>query len=306
MTLQFAWWSFHLVQLNEESTRLKKQVIQLTKSDRHVTHDFTDMERRLSARKKMILGEGAVFFLLLIFGFLKVRQTFKREAELNTMQHNFMLSVTHELRSPLASIKLQLETMMLRELDSEKKKVLLSGAMSDSERLENLIENILVASRLENSDMTLHKEKGDLSTFIRAVIEKISFTIRKNHSLNIEIEENIYCQFDRVTFPSIVLNLLENAQKYSPAGTEISLKLFKKNNKVFLRISDQGPGIPDQEKENIFKRFYRIGNEDTRSSKGTGLGLYIVKSLTRLHGGEVTISKAEPHGACFTITLNSI
>ena len=165
------------------------------------------------------------------------------------------------------------------------------------------MENILVAARLDNHSYAHHPEKINLSDEVKGLAEKAASGFACHHLLKTEITENIFASFDRIGFHSMFLNLLENAVKYSKRGTEIKILLGRKNDNIVLSVADRGAGIPDAEKENIFGRFYRIGNEETRTTKGTGLGLYITRLLAQEHGWKINVRDHSGGGSVFEIII---
>jgi K+-sensing histidine kinase KdpD len=235
----------------------------------------------------------------------QVRKTFKKENELTNQQKNFLLSVTHELKSPIASAKLQLQTLEKRELSREKQLEIISNAISDTERLNTLVENILLAAKIDNSVFTIHTEYCNLSEYLLDNLNKTISSFNYRHKIILDIEPSIFMQIDKTSFPSIVLNLFENAIKYSPSETVITIELKKINNKIVLNVKDEGNGIPDSEKNTIFQKFYRIGSEETRKTKGTGLGLYIVNYIVAQHNGIIKVKNNTPRGSIFEITFNN-
>lgn len=263
-----------------------------------------ELNEKLHKRWVMISGEGIVFIGVLLLGIFQIRKTFKREEELSQQQQNFLLSVTHELKSPIASTKLQLQTLQKHELNREKQKEILANAINDTDRLNNLVENMLLAAKIENSVYLLHKEKYNLSEYITEGMNQTIQSFQYKQKVELNIEPNIYMDIDRTNFPSIILNLFENAVKYSPEDSTIVLSLKKQNQKIILSVADQGIGITDKEKGTIFQRFYRSGNEETRKTKGTGLGLYIVDYLVKQHNGTITVKNNTPKGSIFEIIFN--
>ncbi|MEO5641993.1 MAG: HAMP domain-containing sensor histidine kinase [Bacteroidia bacterium] len=311
--IQFGWWAFLLVRLNNDVTVLEQQALISMSSPQPVTLNTSDLalqnailKEKLHKQWMMIFGEGSVFLVLLLLGILRTRNSFKKEVALSAQQKNFLLSVTHELKSPLASVRLQLETIRKRDLPKEKQHEMLEDAIEDTDRLNALVENILVAARLDNHSYSHHPEKINLSEELKALTEKISSGSARHHEVKVFIEPDIYASFDRIGFHSMFLNIVENAVKYSKPGTEIKISLTKKNDSTVLAVADRGAGIPGAERENIFGRFYRIGNEETRTTKGTGLGLYIVRSLSEAHNWQVKIHDNDGGGSIFEITLPKI
>lgn len=311
--IQFGWWAWLLVSQNNQISKLQSEILYLQSRVEPAVLDTSGLileQKKLQAALHkqwlMILGEGSVFLLLLVLGILRTRNSFRKEAALNAQQKNFILSVTHELRSPLASIRLQLETVQKRSLPKEKQDEIHSNAIEDIDRLNALVENILVAARIDNHSYIVHPEKNNLSSFVTELSERVKPLVLRSHLLETAISDSLQVKFDKNGFHSIFMNLVENAVKYSPASTTVSISLVKKNNEIIFSVADSGPGIPDAEKENIFARFYRIGNEETRSAKGTGLGLYIVKSLADAHGWEVSVvDQPGKKGSVFQIRIIS-
>lgn len=303
--IQFGWWAFLLTHLNGQITDLLIEKQQLTGTNNRAAMEeiARQLEHQLTMKRLMILGEGLVFLFLLGLGILRTRKSFKQEAALAQQQKNFLLSVTHELKSPLASVKLQLETLRRRKLPAEKQDEMLSDAIEDTERLHALVDNILVAARIDHSSFSIHPEQDNLSTFVADLCEKSAGGALRHHKLTQSLSPEIFALFDRLAMHSVLMNLLENAANYSPKGSEIVIRLIRENNRGCLTIADRGPGIPDKDKAEIFKRFYRLGNEETRSTKGTGLGLYIVQNLVLAHHWQLRIIDHEGGGSIFELTF---
>jgi signal transduction histidine kinase len=303
--LQFAWWTYSMFQLNNEMSTLKNELNLIKgESTEQIILYGNEINSKLRKRWIMISSEGAVFVGLLLFGVYRIRKTFKQEEELADRQKNFLLSVTHELKSPIASAKLQLQTILKRDLDKGKQKEILQNALSDTDRLNNLVENILLAAKIDNSNFFLKKDRINLSEYLSENMEQTIALFNYKQSVKLNIEKDIYLDIDRNTFPSIILNLFENAVKYSPETSTIIIDLKQNNNTVILQVRDEGNGIPEEDKTRIFEKFYRIGNENTRSTKGTGLGLYIVKHLAELHQGNVSVRNNSPKGSIFEVVFN--
>lgn len=305
--LQFVWWSYLMVDHNNEIYYLKTE-LNLLKGETldEVVLKGNELNEKLHKRWIMISGEGIVFIGVLLLGIFQIRKTFKREAELSQQQQNFLLSVTHELKSPIASTKLQLQTLQKHELNREKQKEILANAINDTDRLNNLVENMLLAAKIENNVYLLHKENYNLSEYITEGMNQTIQSFQYQQKVELNIEPNIYMDIDRTNFPSIILNLFENAVKYSPEDSTIVVSLKKQNQKIILSVADQGIGISDKEKETIFQRFYRSGNEETRKTKGTGLGLYIVDYLVKQHNGTITVKNNTPKGSVFEVVFNIV
>lgn len=310
MLLQFSWWAYLLVRTNNQVAELQAEILnhEIVTDDAQLTvaslmEAKEKLDRDLQKRWLMILGEGAVFILLLSLVIARTRSGFKREALLAERQKNFLLSVTHELRSPLASIGLQAETLLKRDLPKEKQSQILSNVLEDTERLNALIGNILLAARIDNHAFTIQKHPRNLSEFTEQLARKIAAGVGQHHSFVFNVQKDAEVKFDDLAVHSIVANLIENAVKYSPAGSSITVSLMEKEKRYLLSVADQGKGIPDSYKKTVFERFYRTGNEETRSTKGTGLGLYIASYLAGMHAWTISVSDNKPNGSIFTVEI---
>lgn len=304
--LQFSWWTYSMFQLNNEISGLKNELNLLKgESAQQITLQGNEINAKLHKRWIMISSEGAVFIGLLLIGVFQIRKTFKKENELANRQKNFLLSVTHELKSPIASTKLQLQTLQKHELEKTKQKEIITNAISDTDRLNNLVENILLAAKIDNSTFHLYRENTDLSAYIRDNMNQMIGLFNYRQKVVLDIGPGIYFSIDKTTFPSIIINLFENAVKYSSPESTITLSLQKRAHSIHLAIKDEGIGVPDEYKQQIFEKFYRVGNEDTRKAKGTGLGLYIVKHITEQHNGIISVKNNYPAGSIFEVIFNS-
>lgn len=278
--VQFVWWGFHLIDLtqeiNKEQDLIRKRVI-------------------------MIIGEGAVFLLLVMLGIWQIRKSIFRDFKLSERQKNFLLSVTHELKTPLAANKLYIQTVTKRELDQEQRNELLKKAIAENVRLETMIDNILNASRIENKALSAQKEAIDLHTVLVQLVERFR-GIWPQAKLETASEPGVLLHGDRIMIESIIGNLIENAIKYA-GNSRITVYGFAQDGKTVFGVKDEGAGIPKELRSDIFKKFYRIGSEETRGQKGSGLGLYIVDQLVRLQKGSVRCLDNVPQGTNFEIKI---
>jgi signal transduction histidine kinase len=259
------------------------------------------LEDNYHRKQRMILGEGSVFLLVLSAGIWVAGRSMRREVAVARQQRNFLLSVTHELKSPIASIRLVLETIAKRTLARDQLDKLTQAALHDTGRLQELIENLLLTSRLE-TEHTLHKELTDLVPLVQRAVNTYQ---TKYPTAHIVCDSPASCMLyaDPSALVSILDNLLSNALKYSPVHPHIVISIEAHAAHIICRMADNGVGIGEREREKIFKKFYRIGNEDTRYAQGTGLGLYIVQYLTKAHGGSIKVSDNTPKGSIFTLQL---
>ncbi len=263
---------------------------------------YQEIIQKKHRQRNMIIGEGIFFFVVLLIGVWFVYNSFKQEMKLAAQQRNFLLSITHELKSPIASIRLILDTFIKRDLKQEQIQRFAKNGVKEATRLLRLVNNILMAARLESG---FHLSKGDLDikTLTRDIVDQLQDK-HPNTLFSLQMDREIpIIQADTVAITSIALNLLENAIKYCPEDTPIDVSVKCQNDFIILEVADEGAGIPDKEKTKIFEKFYRVGNEDTRTTKGTGLGLYLVESLVKEHDGKISVRDNQPTGTIFSVKL---
>ncbi len=257
-------------------------------------------------RKGMIIGEGIFFLLIFIWGAMRLKKLFSREHKLQQQQQNFLLSVTHELKSPLASVKLYIQTILKRDLDREQQKMFLSNSLKDIERLDDLVENVLLTTKLENRSFHLPKEQFDFTEVVSDVVDRLQKNACSTQVIKSNLEENVTLYADKFAITNVVNNLIENAIKYSPPCANVMVQLKKQEGeKLLFSVADHGQGIPEEEKKFIFNKFYRVGNESTRKTKGTGLGLYIVKTVLQKHNAHIKVKDNTPSGSIFEVTFEN-
>ena len=224
---------------------------------------------------------------------------------LQEQKKNFLLSVTHELKSPLASIKILLQTIQKRDLTKTQILSFIDKSLVDVERLDDMVENMLLASKIDNRSYTFPKAKFNLSVLVDSIVNRLQISKCDNNQqiIDAEIEPKIEITGDKFALTSVVTNLVENAIKYSGPCESVIVKLFSKDGKVHLHVADHGIGIADSEKSRIFDRFYRVGSEETRNTKGTGLGLFIVKEVLDKHEATIKVKDNRPAGSVFEVVF---
>lgn len=253
----------------------------------------------------MVMGEGSVFLFLLCVGAYFLHQSIKKEDRLREQQQNFLLSVTHELKSPLAAIKLSIQTIIKRDLDKARQTSLLNNSLKDIERLDDLVENMLLATKIENGSYSFPKEEFDFSEMVTKITDRLQIhSCGCEQVITLSVKPGVKVVGDQFSLSSVVTNLVENAVKYSGPCAHVDVELAEKDGHAFLKVSDRGPGIPDAEKMLVFDKFYRVGNENVRKSKGTGLGLFIVKEVLQMHDADISVRDNVPQGAIFEITFS--
>jgi signal transduction histidine kinase len=222
------------------------------------------------------------------------------------LKSDFVANVSHELRTPLALIRLYAETLELGRLTAkEKYQEYFRIIREESERLSALINNILDFSRIEAGRKEYEFKETDLGELVRTTLESYRFQIEQN---GFAFEENIAADIppvnvDREAIARSLLNLVNNALKYSKDQKYIGVSLYRANGSVNLEVRDRGIGIAPAEQEKIFEKFYRCGDPLVHNTKGSGLGLSLVRHIAQAHGGNVSVESAPQKGSIFTIAL---
>lgn len=298
---QFCWWAWLLIELNAEVYQHRIELVQFSElSPEKEALAVAELQQKISQRRYMVIGEGLVFLSLLLWGGIVTYRSFRREYELARLQKNFLLSVTHEFKSPLASIKLYLQTLQRHDLDPEKQKTFIQSAVHDTDRLNNLVENALLANLIDHQGYFFGKEEVNLSALIRLLLQKYQ-SLPGHHRVEAKIDEGVQLTGDKNALSILFNNLLENAAKYAPKDSVIRVELTKLDHSAILKIIDEGIGVPDAEKQKIFRKFYRVGNELVRKTKGTGLGLYLAQYIAEKHHGKISVRDNMPKGAVFEV-----
>lgn len=299
-------WGFSL---NKQSERIYQQdlaQLRITVDSASQSAIFnqhaTELEGKRERRRKQYLGEGGTFIMILFIGAAVVYASFRRSILLSRQQNNFMLSVTHELKSPIAAVKLNLQTLERHRLDEQKTAMLIDKSVKEASRLNDLCNNMLLASQMEGRQYKAVKEPLSFRDLVEHAYQDYETRYPGRFMADIT-ESEMTLIADRLMLQMAVNNVLENAVKYAPADKPATIKLFEKSGSVCLQVIDEGVGIPDDEKQKVFRKFYRVGNENTRRAKGTGLGLYLTKKIVLQHKGKIVIKDNVPVGSCFEITL---
>ncbi|HEY0977160.1 MAG TPA: HAMP domain-containing sensor histidine kinase [Flavobacteriales bacterium] len=296
IVLQSLWWAWLLLQRNGDIQRLQHQLVQEGAVPEVAM-------RPLTQTHWMVVGEGAVFLLLLLLALWLTYRTLRHELALARQQRDFLLATSHELRTPIAGLKLHLQTLRRPGLDEAQRTALASSAIDDLDRLGGLTEKILLATRLDEAQHAVEVDTFDANAELRDLCLRASLGYGRGHRIEGPPAAQAPLTTDLSAFRSVVVNLLENACKYAPPSTLIHVSLERTAHGTVLQVTDQGPGVPPAERERIFEKFYRSGSEETRGTKGTGLGLYIVARLMRRLGGRIEHREAAPHGSIFAATF---
>ena len=311
MLLAFTWWSVLLYTKNKDAFLAKSELMKQVMLNEHAIHsdeeflttaDYKALANEYKMQEWMILGEAMVFVLSLVMAIWFINRGYNKEMDVAQQRRNFLLSITHELKSPIASIKLILQTFQKRILQRDQQEKLTGSAIKEADRLNNLVNDLLLAAKIETT-YKLNLEKIELFKLLNNLLTDLRVKYPKAHFQLSAIDPGINIQGDKLGITSVFLNLMENAIKYSPEPAQIDISIERIDRKVQLEFADQGFGIDDTEKTKIFNQFYRIGREDTRKTKGTGLGLFIVKEVVKAHNGTIKVLDNHPKGAIFRISL---
>jgi K+-sensing histidine kinase KdpD len=292
------WWFIALQQQNRQMT-LHRQ-LELKADDPAYLQKSGAITNEESRKNAQYIGEGVTFLLVILVGAVFVYRAVRRQLKLSQQQQNFMMAVTHELKTPIAVAKLNLETLQKHKLGEDKQQKLIKATLQEAERLNNLANNILISSQLEGGAYKVTKETLDLSSLVNNYISDFRHRF-PDRKFNAAVMNDIKISGDTILLQILINNLIENAMKYSPADAPINIALSKKGDMVKLSITDEGPGIPEGEKKKIFDRFYRIGNEQVRKTRGTGLGLYLCKKIAIDHHATIQVTNNDPSGSIFTV-----
>jgi signal transduction histidine kinase len=250
-----------------------------------------------------------VFFLLagiLIFGLILTNRTVSHELELSKMKSDFVSTVSHEFKSPLSSIRQLAEMLQSGRVPSEdRRRQYYDVLVEQSERLSLLIDNILDFAKIEEGRKKFNFEIVDIGPLLLEIVSTIQDSIRhKDFVIKVEIEENLQSiMVDRAAITQAITNLIDNAIKYSGEAKNILVRAFVENQYLIITVKDFGIGIRKEEIDKVFERFYRGGDALTRTVKGSGLGLTLVKQIVEVHNGNVNVESKPGDGSIFSIRL---
>ena len=259
---------------------------------------LAEIQDAFSSRINRFGWEGSFFLVFLLLGSLILSRAIKLHSQLQKLEESFLAAVSHELKSPLASIRLATETLTLRKPDAEGSARQLGRILEDVDRLEKMITNLLQTNRVDEGGTLSRPERTDLRDSVERILEEVGPRLQEQ-KVALEFEssdENYPIQADPDWLHSVLINLIDNAVKATSGNeqAEIQLTLSRKNGRATLRVVDNGIGFASRESERIFEKFYRLGNELRRTSPGSGLGLYLVRRLVELQGGSVKAHSAGP------------
>jgi signal transduction histidine kinase len=293
------WWIIFIAKLTNEKVEIAKKL----GADQTFVEE---LHRQEIGRQIMVGSEGVVFLLMVLAGVWLIYRSLLQADKLRRRQENFVMAVTHELKTPLASISVFLDTLQSDKIPADKKLSIIPRMQNDLHRLERLVDDILEAGRFESGESRLNLQSLDLSGLLHILGDGLEDRGDAG-ALKVvrHIEPGVGLVGDSAVLGRAIGAVLDNAVKYAGGRpSHITITLRRDDNFAEIVIADKGVGIDKRELELIFDRFYRVGHEMTRASRGTGLGLFLCREMIRAHGGDVTArSEGTGHGSEFIITL---
>jgi two-component system, OmpR family, sensor histidine kinase CiaH len=297
------WWFISLSNQNLAMANLR--MAKLDASDPAYHQKLLIIQDAKSRKTAQYVGEGFIFLILILVGAVFIYRATKKQLTLAQHQQNFMMAITHELKTPIAITTLNLETLQKRKLDDVQQQRLIGNTLDETTRLNDLCNNILITSQLESGTSRIVKEELELGALAQDCVQQYQRRFA-NRQFSFETTADTAILGDQLLLQIMINNLIENAIKYTPKNTTIGIEVKLAGTKVQLAIKDNGIGIADSEKKQVFEKFYRIGDERTRTSKGTGLGLYLCKKIMNDHKGDLTVTDNEPIGSIFTASFKKV
>ncbi len=293
------WWFIALLRQNESMAVFKRKELRSHPDYQALIINVEEERKRKIAQ---YVGEGSIFFLLIIAGAVFVFRAIRRQFKQSQDQQHFMMAITHELKTPIAVSKLNLETMQKHKLDETKQQRLIQNTLQEANRLNDLCNNLLLSSQIEAGGTVSTPEEIDMASLLQKTVQ--DYTVRyPERIIESRLEDYVPVNGDPVLLQMAVSNLIENALKYSPKEKPVRLLLGKTDNNAVVQVIDEGPGIAEAEKKKIFDKFYRVGNDATKKAKGTGLGLYLVKKIIFTHKGQINLADNPRGGSIFALSL---
>lgn len=286
-------WFLSLARQNYQLMQFRLQTVNVhAENYRGKINKITADNKRKTAQ---YIGEGTAFLFFIVTGAVFVFRIIRNQLQQSQQQHNFIMAITHELKTPIAVTMLNLETMQIRKLDNNQQHKLITSTLQEANRLNALCNNMLLLTQMDAGGYKLSKEKFDFSTLASDCADDFidRFPARK---IKVEITDQIIFSGDRLLLQLAINNLLDNAIKYSAKDSVVLVKVFFENKKIILQVVDEGPGVRREEREKIFEKYFRGTN---RQIKGTGLGLYLTRQIVKQHGGQISLKNNDPNGSIF-------
>ncbi len=300
IVVALVFWYMELNKQNRQMYLYRREQLQRESPD--YRRKLAVIEESRGKKTSQYIGEGSVFLLLILVGAVFVYRATRRQFLLSRQQQNFMMAITHELKTPIAITRLNLETLQKRRLEEAQQQKIISSTLQEANRLNALTNNVLVASQLETGAYRLNKQEIDISRITADTVRDFQNRLPQR-TINAAVEPDLLMYGEDTLIQLLLSNLLDNAIKYSPKESPVKLVLRQDKKQIVLQIIDAGIGIPNEEKKKIFDKFYRVGSEATRTAKGTGLGLYLSKKIVQELRGRIGVTDNAPKGSIFTVTF---
>ena len=297
------WWFITLEKQNQLSRDLRINELNSKKDipgHEKFAEQYLKIEKESDRNSKKYIAEGVTFLILIFIGAFFVYRSVRRQFRMQQQQQNFMMAITHELKTPISVARLNLETLQKYNLDAEKQQKIIRMTLQETSRLDTLINNILVSSQLEGGGYISSKDELDFSSLFKDCIREAKSRYPERAFIE-NIDPEIEISGDPLLLQLMISNLVENAVKYSPKEKPVICQLSRSVKEVILNIIDEGIGIDDAEKTKIFQKFYRTGDEATRKAQGTGLGLYLCRKIAEDHNADISVTNNVPRGTNFAI-----
>jgi signal transduction histidine kinase len=251
----------------------------------------------------LILVEGILLLVAILAGVYVIFIFWRRQNSLNRAQRNFIAQVTHELKSPIASIRLHLETIRRHQPNPENLAGFVDIMLADTQRLDILTSNLLTVNRIEHKGFKLALKPADYSALVENYFRDLRYSLPRAGSMELAIEPDLRCRLESESLETVFRNLLENSLLYSDASPEIRIELYRDGQFAHLTFGDKGRGIDPRDQKKVFNMFYRV-RKAGKTIRGSGLGLFIVMVIVRLHKGKVWLESAgSNHGTTVHILL---
>lgn len=276
------------------------------------SRDFEEFAKRIKPElfdadlNWVILLEGCFLMIVILAGVLLIFVFWGKQARLNRLQSNFVSSVSHELKSPLASIQLYLETMKFQKVSPEETRDFVEIMLTDTERLSSLIDNIMEASGADPKGLQLYFQPVELKPFLDEVLEGHQRRFaEKEVEVRLEIQDCPPLQLDKRAMKMVFNNLIGNALRYSPEGSPFTIRAKENGRFCDIDFIDVGMGLSDKDCKKVFGKFYRVQNKETQNIEGAGLGLYLTREIVKNHKGKIkATSEGRGKGSTFTVSLS--
>jgi signal transduction histidine kinase len=297
--LVFGWWMFFFLrQADYLLARMARQGVELAPEQAEALRNASDTSMR------MFLMEGAFLGVMLAASVTLVVRSLHREVALHRQQRNFLSAVTHELKSPIASARLYVESLLLGRAEGAKRERYLRHALEDLDRLRVLVEDLLTSAQYATTGPDVHPEHVDLAHYAERELPRlVREESRERAALALRTDGPVPVEVDGKALETMLRNLISNAVKYGGEEPRLEVEVAREDSRALLRVRDHGRGLAGADAERIFEPFVRGGDENVRTQPGAGLGLYIVRELARAHRGDVRAGDAEGGGFRIEIRL---